>query len=145
MPGTGAGWDSILYKVYIFGGILVIVAIVLLVGYLDTWGVLLLADQQKVEGRGRGEHGENRPNLVQPQHGPWHLFADAQDTAGNDSAQEEQATDQDGDRFHPAQCRHLVYLVDGRDQEDARGQSDQFMDREQDPVEGLSGPAQPDT
>ena len=38
MPGTGAGWDSILYKVYIIGGILTIVAITLVVGFLDPAG-----------------------------------------------------------------------------------------------------------
>ena len=34
MPGTGAGWDSIFYRVYIIGGIVVIVAIALGVGLL---------------------------------------------------------------------------------------------------------------
>jgi len=38
MPGTRAGWDSILYRVYIIGGILVIVAIALVVGFLDPAG-----------------------------------------------------------------------------------------------------------
>ena len=38
MPGTRAGWDSILYRAYIIGGILVIVAIALVVGYLDPAG-----------------------------------------------------------------------------------------------------------
>ncbi len=38
MPGTGAGWDSILYRAYIIGGIFVIVAIALLVGLLDPAG-----------------------------------------------------------------------------------------------------------
>ena len=38
MPGRGAGWDSILYKVYIIGGILVIVAVAVVVGFLDPTG-----------------------------------------------------------------------------------------------------------
>ena len=38
MPGTGAGWDSILYRAYIIGGILVIVAITVVVGVLDPAG-----------------------------------------------------------------------------------------------------------
>jgi len=38
MPGTRAGWDSILYRAYIIGGILVIVAIAVVVGFLDPAG-----------------------------------------------------------------------------------------------------------
>ena len=38
MPGTGAGWDSILYRVYIFGGLPVIVAVAVGVGFLDPSG-----------------------------------------------------------------------------------------------------------
>ena len=38
IPGTGAGWDSILYRVYIVGGILVIAAVAVVVGFLDPAG-----------------------------------------------------------------------------------------------------------
>jgi hypothetical protein len=40
MPGTGAGWDSILYRAYIIGGIVAIVAVVVVTGVLfDPHGI----------------------------------------------------------------------------------------------------------
>ncbi len=38
MPGTGAGWDSILYRVYIIGGLAVVVAVCLVVGLVTPPG-----------------------------------------------------------------------------------------------------------
>jgi hypothetical protein len=35
MPGTGAGWDSLFYRVYIIGGLAVVVAVCLAVGLLS--------------------------------------------------------------------------------------------------------------
>jgi hypothetical protein len=35
MPGTGAGWDSLFYRVYIIGGLVVVVAVCLIVGLLS--------------------------------------------------------------------------------------------------------------
>jgi hypothetical protein len=35
MPGTGAGWDSLFYRVYIIGGLVVVIAVCLAVGLLS--------------------------------------------------------------------------------------------------------------